>query len=437
VKAGKLNAGCRAIVLGLAVLMAAFGVGPSGTPFGVDGGAKAAADGDPLQLQVKSAILIEAETGQVLYEKNADEPLPPASMAKMMTEYLVLDAIRSGNLKWEDTVVVSQTAAATGGSGSLIAAGETFTVRKLFEDMSIYSGNRSSVALAERIAGSEKAFVDRMNEMARKLGLSERARFVNATGLPGPMSTYPAEGETMLSARDVAALARRLVLDHPEVLDFTKIPQLKFRETDRQPMVNWNWMLEANASVPEMKPYAYVGLDGLKTGHTDEAGYCFTGTAVRDGMRLISVVMGANTRPASFSETRKLLDYGFATFEVRTLVEADVPLDAAGVIPVRKGKKTELRVAVAEPVRFVVRKDDRNPQPEIELKPKPERELVAPIRKGDAVGTATVRYGGAERTVTLVAAEDVEKAGWFRLFWRSVREFFADLFGVVAKAFKG
>lgn len=433
-KAGKLKAGRKAALL---LLAAALGIGAIGVLPGRVGGAAVAANGDPLQLQVKSAILVEVETGQVLYEKNADEPLPPASMAKMMTEYLVLDAIAGGNLKWEDPVVVSRTAAATGGSGSLIAAGETFAVRKLFEDMSIYSGNRSSVALAEKVAGSEKAFVDLMNETARKLGLSERARFVNATGLPGPMSSYPAEGETLLSARDVATLARRLVLDHPEVLEFTKIPQLKFRETDRASMVNWNWMLEANASVPDMKPYAYPGLDGLKTGHTDEAGYCFTGTAVRDGMRLISVVMGANTRPASFSETRKLLDYGFSTFEVRTLVEAGVPLDVAGTVPVRKGKKTGLRVAAGEPAKFAIRKDDRSPQPEIELRPKPERELAAPIRKGDPVGTVAVRYGGTERVLTLVAAEDVEKAGWFRLFWRSIREFFSDLFAAIAGAITG
>ncbi|MDF2718761.1 MAG: dacA, partial [Paenibacillus sp.] len=254
-----------------------------------------------LTLNVKSAILMDAQSGQILFERNADQALPPASMTKMMTEYIVMEQIKSGKIKWEDQVATSKYASDVPGSGDLLANGEKLTVRQMFQAMSIYSGNDATVALAEHAGGTEADFARLMNEKAKQLGMTT-AHFATATGLSRTdlkdvegAPFYDGTENTVMSARDAATLAYRIVNDHPEVLEFAKTTSLKLRERDKSPMINWNWMLEGNSSVANFKKYAYPGLDGLKTGYTDEAGYCFTGTAVRNGMRLITVVMGTRT----------------------------------------------------------------------------------------------------------------------------------------------
>ncbi|GAB2721683.1 D-alanyl-D-alanine carboxypeptidase family protein [Paenibacillus thermoaerophilus] len=399
-----------------------------------------AAEAPALNLEVESAILIEATTGQVIYEYNADTLREPASMAKMMTEYLVMEAIESGKIKWDDMVTTSKYAASVGGSGGLLAANEKLTVDQMFKAMSIYSGNDATIALAEFLEGSEEAFARKMNETARKIGMSDGANFITSTGLPRYMtdklnpSSLP--GETVMTARDAAILARRIILDHPQVLEYTKIPKLKLRERDKTEMTNWNWMLETYQGTANMQPYVYPGLDGLKTGHTNEAGYCFTGTAVRNGMRLISVVMGAKTEPKRFQETRKLLDYGFNNFELKTMLAANTPIDGQPTVKISKGKKTEIPVVSGGEAKFIARKGSED-KPEITVETKSADELKAPFDKGAEVGTITVKYNGVEQKVPLVAAEEAEKGGWFRLFFRAIGNFFSDLFSGIASGIKG
>lgn len=293
-----------------------------------------------LKLNANSAILMEASTGQILYEYNADKALPPASMAKMMTEYLVMEAIKSGKIDKTTMVTTSKYASEVIGSQILLAEGEQATVDDMFSALSIYSANDAAVALAEHIGGTEENFAKMMNEKAKEFGLSEQAHFINATGLGradlGKYAPQNLQGETLLSARDAAIIAYNILKDHKEVLEYTKIPAKKFRERDTTPMINWNWMLWDNRNTTNFKRYAYEGLDGLKTGSTNEAGYCFTGTAERNGMRLISVVMGTETEPSRFEETRKVLDYGFTNFELKQVLGAKAEIDSMKTVNIKK-----------------------------------------------------------------------------------------------------
>lgn len=393
-----------------------------------------------LNLEVESAILIEATTGQVIYEYKADDLREPASMAKMMTEYLVMEAIETHKIGWDTQVTASAYAAKVGGSGRLIAENEKLSVQQLFQAMSIYSGNDATIALAEALEGSEEAFARKMNEKARELGLSDQANFITSTGLPrymtDPLSPNSIPGETLMTARDSALLARHVILDHPKVLEFTKIPSLKLRERDKSAMTNWNWMLESYKDNKYMQPYVYEGLDGLKTGHTTEAGFCFTGTAVRNGMRLISVVMGAKTEPKRFQETRKLLDYGFNNFELQTMLVSSTAMEGYETVDITKGKKKQVGAVSGGEVKFMARKGSQD-KPEIVVEPKAASELKAPFEKGTEVGTISVKYNGLEQKVPLIAAEDAEKGGWFRLFFRGIGNFFSDLFSSIVGGIKG
>lgn len=254
------------------------------------------------QVEAEAAVLLDGETGQWLFEYNAQKRLSPASMSKMMTELIVLDEISSGKLDWDDRVVFSDYAADVGGAGLGIAAGKSVTVRRLFEAMAIQSANDATVALAEHVAGSETSFVARMNERAAEIGLSDQTYFANATGLSrGDLKTFEAASakrETLMTAKDVALLARRLIELHPEVLKVTKKA-----DTDGSGLRTTNEMLPGQR-------FGTKGNDGLKTGYTEKAGYCFAGTTVINGRRYITVVMGARTPEARFEETKKLLNFG-------------------------------------------------------------------------------------------------------------------------------
>ncbi|MFH5186994.1 D-alanyl-D-alanine carboxypeptidase family protein [Paenibacillus sp. TAB 01] len=389
-----------------------------------------AAEASELSLDVKSAILIEASTGQVLYENNADVALPPASMAKMMTEYLVMEAIKSGKIKWEDMVPISQYSADVIGSGGLLNVGEQYSVKDLFGAMSIYSANDASVALAEYLGGTEEKFATMMNDKAKEMGLSDQAHFISATGLSradlGKYAPKEVQGETLLTAKDAALIAYNILKDHKEILDFTKQPSKKFRETDKSPMINWNWMLEGNKDNVNFKKYAYQGLDGLKTGSTDDAGYCFTGTAERNGMRLISVVMGTKTEPKRFEETRKVLDYGFNNFEMKQVLTAKAEIDSLKTVNIKKGVETQVPVVTQTGLSIVAKKGATPDQFVITAEPADESKLVAPIAKGAVVGTVKVTYQGTEKTANLIANEDVEKGSWIRLFFRAIKDFIVD-----------
>ncbi|BBI33101.1 D-alanyl-D-alanine carboxypeptidase family protein [Cohnella abietis] len=258
-----------------------------------------------LHLEAVSAAMMDADTGKWLYLSNAQEPLPPASMSKMMTEILVLDDIRSGKLTWESPVVVSSYAASIGGAGMDLAEGQTITVSELFNGMAIHSANDAAVALAEFSEGSETEFVKKMNLKAAEIGLSEDTFFANSTGLSSrdleDYATAAANGDTVMTAKDVALLARYLIEIHPEVLKVTK--RAKAGDDSSKNLQTTNEMLPGQR-------FGTKGNDGLKTGYTKQAGYCFTGTTVVDGRRYITVVMGASTPEARFEETKKLLAYG-------------------------------------------------------------------------------------------------------------------------------
>ncbi|MGG3309001.1 D-alanyl-D-alanine carboxypeptidase family protein [Paenibacillus lautus] len=261
----------------------------------------------PPPIKASSAILIHADTGRVLYAMHADLPLPPASMSKMMTELLVLDAVRSGQHAWDENVPVSRYAAEVPGSGIGMHEGERYTLKQLFEALIIHSANDAAVAIAEHLGGSESRFVESMNARAKQIGLSDRTVFANASGLPAadlaPFDEAATERDTVMTARDSAMLARWLLNKHPDLLEVTSqrdlpVPQKKLS------LHTTNLMLPG-------EPHSYEGNDGFKTGYTRSAGYCFTGTASRGGNRLISVVMGTGDADQRFTETRKLMDYGF------------------------------------------------------------------------------------------------------------------------------
>jgi D-alanyl-D-alanine carboxypeptidase (penicillin-binding protein 5/6) len=399
-----------------------------------------------LNIEAQSAVLIEAETGQVLYAMNKDELRPPASMAKMMSEYIILREIKAGNISWDDTVTVSRTADATGGSGALLAEGETYTVRQLFENMSIFSGNDATVALAEHIAGSEERFARMMNDAAREIGLSDGAYFINATGLDREdMSTDPASlpGETQISAHDAAKLARTLILQYPEILEFSSTTVAYLKPNDeRYKMTNWNWMLEGwiGTGTDFDRLFAYEGMDGLKTGSTTRAGNNFTGTAKRGELRLISVVMGAETRNSRFNETKKLLDYGFNNYEKRIAVLPKTELPDLPVAPIKKGKVKEVPLVTAAGAEFIVTKSTKPEDIVIQAELVAEEQLVAPIELGQTLGKVTVTYvtpigETIKKEIDLVAAEPAEKASWFTLFMRAIGDFFKNMFNGIKNLF--
>ncbi|UHA75291.1 D-alanyl-D-alanine carboxypeptidase family protein [Paenibacillus sp. 481] len=393
---------------------------------------------ESLGLEVSSAILMEASTGQILVDYNSKTALPPASMTKMMTEYIVLEKIKSKEISWNSEVPTTKHAALTQGSRIFLAENDKHTVKELYIAMAIGSANDATVALAEFISGTEAKFVDLMNDTAKRLGM-ETAHFINSTGLGRddmPKEFQPAsKEETVMSAMDVAKLVQAIVVDHSNFSEYTKIQKYKFRERDKTPIENLNWMLEANKSVPNFKRYAYQGLDGMKTGFTDEAGNCFAGTAERNGMRLITVVMGTDRKDKGkrFVETAKLMDHGFNTYELKTAVAPKNAVEGHTTAPIKKGVSTEVPIVTETGITFALPKGASiEGKLKKEVKLIPAEQLEAPIKNGQKVGTATFTYSdnGIEqkKTVNLIASEEVEKGSWWRLMFRAIQEFFVDLF---------
>lgn len=396
------------------------------------------------QLDAESAILMDAESGQVLYQLNGDDPKPPASMSKMMTEYLVSKAVKQGTLSWDETVSVTENAASQIGSRIFLAEGDKHTIKELYIAMAVGSANDATAQLADTVGGSEENFVKMMNDTAVELGMST-SHFVNSTGLDRadmPEKYRPGEsaGETVMSAKDSAILAYHILKEEPEFLDTAKIQSYKFRPRDKEPITNWNWMLESNKDVPNFRKFAYPGVDGLKTGHTSKAGNCFTGTAIRNGTRLIAVVMGVpgDTNDGKrFLETAKLFDYGFNNFEKKTILEAKASVPEYETLKVKKGKSTKVPVVTATDITVLIPKG-QTVTPTVEEVKSAQDPLVAPIKLGDKVGTATYKYKDPstqqDKTITidLIASDDVSKASWWRLMFRAIGNFFSGLFqGIV------
>jgi len=422
--------GILAVWLLLLMMGSAAAAAATNTPASTD-------NNNPLGLNVQgAAILMDAKTGQILYEMNADEALPPASMTKLMTEYIVLEEVKAGRQSWDTVVTASKAAASTPPDGSQIylAEGDQHPLKDLYIAMAVGSANDATIALADHIAGSEQAFVEKMNETAKKLGLST-AHFTSATGL---LAT------TVISAKDLAKFSRALLLQHPEFLDYSKISTYKFRDRDTKPMVNWNWMLEShkdNPETPSLKKFSYPGLDGMKTGYISAAGYCFAGTAIRGDTRLISIVMNTKTKESRFRETAKLLDYGFNEFERKTVIAPKSAVENANTVKLKKGVSTEVPVITRSDVTFLVKKGSEPKVEQTKLELQSDDELTAPITKEQKLGTVTYTYTDpasgqkVDSTVDLIAAEDVEKGSWWRLMFRAVKDFFVGLFKGIVNLF--
>ncbi|MUT67950.1 D-alanyl-D-alanine carboxypeptidase family protein [Paenibacillus sp. NEAU-GSW1] len=420
----------RSVAIALmAVWLAVFSVGGAVSAAGTPGGEWV---DNSLGLEVSAAILIDADSGQVIYEVNADAPRPPASMTKLMTEFIVLEEITKKSLSWDQIVTVSEEAASTPQDGSQIylAQGDQHSVKDLYIAMAVGSANDATVALASHIGGSEAGFVDKMNETAKELGLTT-AHFTSATGL---LDT------TVISARDMSKLAQTILAKHPEFLEYSNIVEYKFRPRDDKAMTNWNWMLGDYKNNEFVKAYAYDGVDGMKTGYISAAGYTFTGTVKRGDTRYISVVMNTKSKEARFNETAKLYNYAFNTFEKKSVVAAKSVVESVKTVKIKKGVKRSVPVVTESDITFTVKK---GVEPKIELAGSTvmtENELVAPIKAGQKVGTVTYKYtddqGKAlEKTINLIASEEVKKAGWFKLMFRSIGSFFSNLFNGIIDLF--
>ncbi|WP_243388564.1 D-alanyl-D-alanine carboxypeptidase family protein [Bacillus kexueae] len=420
-----------------------------------------AAENDPLGINASAAIAVEASTGKVIYGKNVDESLGIASMTKMMTEYLLLEAIADGKVSWDQTYQPSEYVYQISQYRSLsnvpLRKDGSYNVRELYEAMAIYSANGAAIAIAEIVAGTETNFVKMMNDKAKELGM-DTATFVNSTGLNNRdlLGMHPkgtgAEEENMMSARDVATLAYHLINNYPEILETASIEKKVFQEgtEDAINMQNWNWMLPGLV-------YGYEGVDGLKTGYTDFAGSSFTATAERNGMRIISVVMnaqgsGSNQYVHRFNETKKILNYAFSNFSVEELFPAEYQLPGETSLPVVKGKEKEVSIHTNGSVKMAIKRGENDLyEPAFEYNEdllNEEGALTAPIEKGTSVGSLIVKYNGEGQDlgyvnginggkIDVVTAEEVEKANWFVLTMRGIGGFFGDIWDGITNAVKG
>jgi len=354
----------------------------------------------PPQLAATAYVLMDAASGQVLVQNNGDQRLPPASLTKLMTAYLATLEINRGQIGESDLVTVSENAWRTGGSRMFIQVGTQVSVSDLLHGIIIQSGNDASVAIAEHIAGSEDAFADMMNTTAEKLGMSN-SHFMNATGLPHP--------EHYASAHDMAKLARAIIYEDPAHYAIYSQKEF-FWNNIKQP--NRNLLLWRDKTV-----------DGLKTGHTEEAGYCLVSSAVRDGMRLISVVFGTVSEQARAAETQKLLTYGFRFFETQTFYQKGAELAQAQVW---KGAARQIKAGLANDLTMTLPKGQlKQLAANMTLNP----QLVAPIQQGDVIGKVEVKLGEqVVHSADLVALETVDEGGFFRRLWDSIRLFFYALF---------
>ncbi|XQE66585.1 D-alanyl-D-alanine carboxypeptidase family protein [Pseudomonas sp. P3C3] len=359
----------------------------------------------PPQLAAKSYVLMDGASGKVLVENNGDERLPPASLTKLMTAYIATLEIRKGKIGEQDLVTVSEHAwrtggAASGGSTMFLPINSQVTVDDLLHGIIIQSGNDASIAIAEYIAGSEDAFADMMNETAEKLGM-KNTHFMNATGLPHP--------EHYSSAHDMAILARAIINEDQE--HYAIYSQKEFF---------WNNIKQGNRNLLLWRDST---VDGLKTGHTEEAGYCLVASAVRDGARMITSVFGTDSEKTRAAETQKLLTYGFRFFETQTFYKAGQELAQAQVW---KGTTRQVKAGLAQDLSLTLPKGQvKQLKASMVLEP----QLVAPLKQGDVIGKVEVKLGEeVVHSADLIALEPVEEGGFFRRLWDSIRLFFYGMF---------
>ena len=356
-----------------------------------------------LAKDAKSAILIEQETGRILFSKNENEKLAPASMTKIMTMLLIFEKLYDGNLRLDEKVAASKYAASMGGSQIFLEPGEEMTVDELLRGIAIASGNDAAVVMAERIAGTEEAFVELMNQKAAELGLKHTV-FKNCTGLPteGHVST----------AYDMSVIAKEL-LKYQEITKYSGLYEDYLREDTEKKF----WLVNTNKLVK-----FYSGCDGLKTGYTTEAKYCLTATAKRNNMRVIGVVMGADTSKIRNAQMMQMLDYAFGKYEMKQILATDQMKEE---LQVEKGKQKYVTVVNQKPLCLLQEKGIKHEKMTQSIQI--DKKLAAPLKKGENVGTLTLKEGGkVVATVDLVTEKAVHSASLFDLFKRST----ANLLGL-------
>ena len=345
-----------------------------------------------LDLKGKSALLMDVATGSILYESNAHEPLSPASVTKVMTMLLIMEAIDSGKISWDDMVTASETAAAKGGSQIYLKVGETMNVSDMIKSIAVSSANDCACAMAEHLAGSESAFVEMMNARAQELGMND-THFVNCTGLDDGADAE----QHRTSAHDIAVMSRELLKNHPDIKKFTTIWMDSVRNGTFG-LSNTNKLIRF-----------YSGATGLKTGFTSGAGYCLSASAQREGMELIAVVMGCESSADRFAACKSMLDYGFANFalvsaETEQKAEVSVKLGKTAAVTAEPGADTQLLI-------------DKAQRSSVTTQVSLEESVTAPVSKGQRLGTLTVKAGEQVLAeVPLVAAEGVERLSWGDLF---------------------
>ena len=339
------------------------------------------ADKTGFSVDAHSGLLMDGLTGQILYEQNAQVQIAPASFVKLLTLYLAFDAIRAGQLKTDDLVTVSEKAWRIDGSKMFIKVGDRVKVEDLLKGIAIASGNDACIALAEHMAGSEEAFVPKINEKAQSLGMKD-STFGNSHGMPSP-------GQ-MTTAFDMAVLARRYLTDHPESLVFHSTTEYEYNGIRQG---NRNTLLQKN-----------IGVDGLKTGHVEESGYHLLATAKRDGQRMIAVVMGCDSMRQRSQEAQKLLEYGFRNF---TTVEAVKRGSSFGPLKVKRGKQKEVMLTAAEDGRVTVPKGK---EPSVTVAPELPPFVVAPLQKDQRLAKVIIQNDGKPvKEVALLASVGIEK----------------------------
>lgn len=345
-----------------------------------------------------SAIMIEVSTGEILYKKNANERMAPASMTKIMSLILIMENIESGRLKWNDIVVVSKNASSMGGSQIFLETNEMMTVEDLVKGICIASGNDATVALAEKIAGTENAFVKLMNNKVRELGL-KNTNFVNATGL---------DAENHYStAYDMAMMAKELI-KHEKILEFSSI----YEDYLRKNTDNSFWLVNTNKLV---RFYSYI--DGLKTGFTSKAGYCLTATGKKNGMRLITVVMNEENTEKRTKDTIAMMDYGFNMYSLDTVVKKD---ESLGNVKINLGKEEYENIVSMSDI--TVLNNNQNDKRDVTYDVV-TKEVNAPVKKGEIVGKINVyENGNFKYSVDVTVMKDVDKANIFMVFLRNLKD---------------
>ena len=353
-----------------------------------------------LAKSAKSAILIEATTGEVIFEKNSHEKLVPASMTKMMTMLLIIESIEANVIRWDDLVTVSENASGMGGSQILLETGEKMSVKDLFKGIAIASGNDASVALAEQIYGTEANFVSKMNNRAKELGL-KNTNFKNVHGLDA--------ANHYSSAYDMAVIAKELV-KHEEVLKYTSIYEDYLRINSPRKI----WLVNTNKLVR-----FYDGVDGLKTGYTAEAGYCLTATAKKNNSRFIAVVMGVSDSKTRNAEVSEMLNFAFAQYETEQLLSKNSVL---GTLEVEKGKQKYVDIVPIDNITILNKKSDQKKIATYEIE---VEDLKAPLKKGDIVGELIIKENDKiTRKIGVTVKNNVEKANFIELYFRYLKDIF-------------